>query len=240
MLTFLELTRWNLKNHNCKQMLLGISHDAGYAPFLDDVLNDDSTSRRVTLIEGPPLVHELMSNRLAVVNYHTIFRSEKLVNKITNSPPLNSHTPVASSASYAGVTSVATPPVTPAPAPFPPPPKIMPPTNVLTKTTPTKPVWNPGPRGLDPPAEFTPQNLDKIKNRANKKLCNNHYLRGSKGCNKGDDCKYEHKYKPTEGDLNVIRYLTRLNPCSNRQDCKFFPSISYFVCTSAAERFSTK
>lgn len=32
-----ELTRFHLKNQNCKQILLGISHDAGYAPFLDEV-----------------------------------------------------------------------------------------------------------------------------------------------------------------------------------------------------------
>lgn len=31
-----ECTRWHLRNHNCKQILLGISHDAGYAPFLDE------------------------------------------------------------------------------------------------------------------------------------------------------------------------------------------------------------
>jgi len=33
-----ELTRWHLRNNNCKQILLGISHDAGYAPFLDEVV----------------------------------------------------------------------------------------------------------------------------------------------------------------------------------------------------------
>lgn len=33
-----EVARWHLRNQNCKQILLGISHDAGYAPFLDEVV----------------------------------------------------------------------------------------------------------------------------------------------------------------------------------------------------------
>ena len=46
-----ELMRWHLRNHNCKQILLGISHDAGYAPFLDEVVKQDARSR-VAIIEG--------------------------------------------------------------------------------------------------------------------------------------------------------------------------------------------
>lgn len=53
--SLLELTRWHLRNHNCKKLLLGISHDAGYAPFLDEVVKHNDRSR-VTIIEGPPTV----------------------------------------------------------------------------------------------------------------------------------------------------------------------------------------
>ncbi|TVY75681.1 hypothetical protein LSUE1_G008671 [Lachnellula suecica] len=50
-----ECMRWYLRNrnHNCKQILLGISHDAGYAPFLDKVVTQDDRCR-ITIIEGTP------------------------------------------------------------------------------------------------------------------------------------------------------------------------------------------
>jgi hypothetical protein len=194
--------------------MLGISHDAGYAPFLDEIVHDQTISDRVGLIEGPPLVHELTLNNLHVFSYSTIFRVEKLQAKDSSSPSLQSNTPVVGPNSWAGITSIATPPITPAPA-------VHRPVSNTSSTT-RKGLWNPMPRGLDPPIEYNQATLDKVKNRPNKKLCNNHYLRGIKGCNKGDDCKYEHRYKCTEADLNVIRYLTRLNPCSNRQYCEFF------------------
>lgn len=199
--------RWHLRNHNCKQILLGISHDAGYAPFLDEVVTREDRCK-ITIIEGPPTVRELSATGLQILNFNNIFRAEKLVERLVSSP-----TPPST---WAGVTSI------------PPPPQAAPPVmlkNCVKKAatspaqTKEKLAWAPKPRGLDPPITVNATVLDKIKRRTtNNKLCNNHYLRGP--CAKGDECCFEHQYKATDEDLKAIAYLTRLNPCLNGQDCE--------------------
>jgi len=225
-----ESTRWNLRNHNCKQILLGVSHDAGYAPFLDDLLQDETLKRRITIIEGPPTVRELSATGLQILNFNdNIFRAEKLVDRLPNTSP-------APPSTWAGVTSIAAPPPTSSPI------------TVKNGTTPTRkpavPAWSPGPHGLDPPIVVNATILDKIKRRTtNNKLCNNHYLRGP--CAKGSDCCFEHDYKATEEDLKAIAYLTRLNPCLNGQECELeyciyghhCPSTKDGVCTAFGCRF---
>ncbi|KAL2075873.1 hypothetical protein VTL71DRAFT_816 [Oculimacula yallundae] len=237
-----ECMRWHLRNHNCKQILLGISHDAGYAPFLDEVVTKDDRSR-ITIIEGPPIVRELSATGLHILTLNDIFRSEKLIDRL----PIN-ETP----STWAGVTSIA--PVIPIPSPVSV--KNGTTTTISVKTpTPTpskaKPAWTPNPRGLDPLITVNAAVLDRIKRRTtNNKLCNNHYLRGP--CAKGDECCFEHQYKATDEDLKAIAYLTRLNPCLNGQDCELefciyghhCPSVSFPnggkepVCTAFGCRFA--
>jgi hypothetical protein len=199
--------RWHLRNHNCKQILLGISHDAGYAPFLDEVVTRDDRCR-ITIIEGPPTVRELNATGLQVINFNQIFRSEKLIDRLgdTSTP-----------ATWAGVTSILPSPVSGSPVLV----KLGVPKKPPTPAPP-KPTWVPEPRGLDPPIAVNAVVLDKIKRRTqNNKLCNNHYLRGP--CAKGIECCFEHDYKATDDDLKAIAYLTRLNPCLAGQDCEYVP-----------------
>lgn len=217
------------RNHNCKHILLGVSHDAGYAPFLDEVLKDEPTTRRVTIVEGPPIVPELYNTGVGVIKFNGIFRNEKLVDRLPNTSP-------APPSTWAGVTSFASPPSAPlALAP------------IKNGTTPARPkvAWNPGPRGLDEPITVSAATLDKIKRRTgNFKLCNNHYLRGP--CAKGEECCFEHNYNATEEDLKAIAYLTRLNPCLNGQDCELeyciyghhCPSTINGICAQFGCRFS--
>jgi hypothetical protein len=220
-----------LRNHNCKHILLGVSHDAGYAPFLDEVLRDESITRRVTILEGSPIVRELSATGVRVINFNEIFRCEKLVDRVPSSSP-------APPSTWAGVTStsLSTPP------PSVPLPLAVKNGNVSVRL---KVTWNPGPRGLDEPITVNAATLDKIKRRTStNKLCNNHYLRGP--CAKGDECCFEHNYKATEEDLKAIAYLTRLNPCLNGQDCELeyciyghhCPSTVNGVCAQFGCRFS--
>lgn len=77
-----ETTKWHLNNSNCKQVILGISHDAGYAPFLDELFQDPPVRVRVTVLEGIPTVRELSSTGVNILNLnHNLFRSEKLVGR---------------------------------------------------------------------------------------------------------------------------------------------------------------
>ncbi|PMD51482.1 uncharacterized protein K444DRAFT_543963 [Hyaloscypha bicolor E] len=204
-----ECMCWHLRNHNCKQILLGISHDAGYAPFLDEVVTQDD-HYRITIVEGPRTIRELTATGLQILNFNNIFRTEKLVDRLVPSP-----TPPST---WAGVTSITPPPPTASSVSV----KNGTITTINKKPTPTpasaKPAWVPGLRSLDPPITINATVLDKIKRRTFNKLCNNHYLRGP--CAKRDGCCFEHQYRATKEDLKAIAYLTRLNPCLNGQDCE--------------------
>lgn len=226
-----ESTKWNLRNLNCIQILLGISHDAGYAPFLDEILQDDQTRRKITVIEGFPAVKELVTTGVNVLRLSpSLFRTEKLLDRVpsfpqgaptapaaqakpsapTPPPGIPAPTPPANSVSYANAIQKASPP-----------PQITLPLQIKPATAPARPKpapWNPGPRGLDKPIVVNQAVLEAVKKRKdNQKLCNNHYLRGP--CAKGDSCCFEHNYKPNQEELNAIAYLARQNPCTNGQDC---------------------
>jgi hypothetical protein len=178
-------------------------------------------------------VRELYNTGVRVINLNDIFRCEKLVDRLPNNPR---PTPPST---WAGVTSIASPPATPI--------LIASTKNGTNGTIPTRPkvAWNPGPRGLDEPITVNAVTLENIRRRTStNKLCNNHYLRGP--CAKGVECGFEHNYKATEEDLKAIAYLTRLNPCTNGQDCEseyciyghHCPSTVNGVCPQFGCRFS--
>ncbi|CAK7222765.1 hypothetical protein SBRCBS47491_004972 [Sporothrix bragantina] len=74
-----EDARWHLNNVNCQMVLLGISHDSGYAPFLDELSNDRETRERLRILEGSPTVRELVTTGLEIVNFNdAVFRSDKM------------------------------------------------------------------------------------------------------------------------------------------------------------------
>lgn len=239
-----EAIRWHLRNHNCKQIVLGGSHDGGYGTFLDDVLRDDASRQRVTIMEGVPSPRSLLDTKLNILNLNDeLFCREKLIDPrhMADSLPRAMSGTLTASATVAGMSplpppytnSAATPLMNGAPpssyataikAASPPPqvtlpipPRQVKQSPVLRKEKPQP--WDPGARGLDPPLEVNQIALDSIKKRKDSnKLCNNHYLRGP--CAKGDMCCFEHKYRPTEAERTAIAFLSRLNPCTSGQDCE--------------------
>ncbi|KXH56812.1 hypothetical protein CSAL01_11000 [Colletotrichum salicis] len=275
-----EATRWHLRNYNCRQILLGISHDAGYAPFLDEILQDTDTRSRVSLIEGVATVRELKNTNVHILDpLPSLFRNQKLIDRSmdraaeraevayakssaataaaaptpfysapsrasTSSPVMVVASPTSppataattTSSSWAGVTAKASPPpviTTPLANKA-----INVPARKATDPKVSTPAWNPGKRGLDAPIPINSTAMDNIKKRMGKdKLCNNHYLRGP--CAKGDECCFEHKYKPNADEINAIAHLTRLNPCTSGQECDVdnciyghhCPSITGTTCT---------
>lgn len=234
-----------MQNQNCRQILLGISHDAGYAPFLDEILRDQTTRQRVSILEGVPTMKDL---RLTGVNIFTVnsglFRTEKLADRsdqLVDRPLVSS---MMASPKDTPATSVTPPQPTPplsthGASPFSsystmaqkvkpasPPPQITMPlapragsATSRPKQMSSQPKWNPGPRGLDKPIPINPTVLDAVKKRKeNNKLCNNHFLRGP--CAKIDTCPFVHNYRPSPDEIHAIAWLSRLNPCTTGQDCE--------------------
>lgn len=210
-----DTARFHLRNYNCKQILLGVSHDAGYAPFLDSALHDETARKRVAVLEGYPTVKEILATGVDLLSFDALFRSDKLMDRTaTNS---SSSTPRSGHAvlSYATITQKASPPpqIT-----LPLGPKVKNANTRVVAPKSTQSTWNPGPRGLDPVIPLNLAVLDQVKRRKDSdKLCNNHYLRGP--CTKGDDCCFEHHYKPNQDEIRAIQFLARLNPCTSGQEC---------------------
>lgn len=247
-----EAIRWNLRNFNCKQIVLGVSHDAGYASFLDEILRDEASRRRITILEGIPSTRDLASMNLNTLDLNAdLLRAEKLVDKTLRdpTPPSAMSSPVAvvagmsplppPSATPVSVAASVTPSYATAIKSASPPPQVTLPFQPKPIKTPVvrrekASVWNPGLRGLDPPLEVNQAALDNIKKRKdNNKLCNNHYLRGP--CAKGDSCCFEHKYRPNEAERTAIAFLARLNPCTNGQDCDVEDCIYGHHCPSTRD-----
>ncbi|KAH8906585.1 hypothetical protein BR93DRAFT_968175 [Coniochaeta sp. PMI_546] len=238
-----ETTAWHLKNYNCKHVILGVSHDASYAPFVNGLMQDDTTRQRITVLEGVPTVRELVATGVNVLNLNdALFRSEKLVDRSSARstpvmleplpPPVNSpraasgvaaprpaSTPAVAQPTYArAIKSASPPPQMTLPLPLQPK-AASAPRQASQTAKPQPPPWNPGLRGLDPPIKVSQTALDNIKKRKDSnKLCNNHYLRGP--CSKGDECCFEHKYRPSPEEIVAIAFLARLNPCTSGQDCE--------------------
>ncbi|KAI1213639.1 uncharacterized protein F4807DRAFT_469518 [Annulohypoxylon truncatum] len=233
----IDSARFHLRNYNCKQIVMGISHNAGYGPFLDGLINNDNTKQRITILEGTPTVQAILNIGVSVMNFHTIFRTEKLDPK---SPAPRPILPTSNGASYAAVAQTK--------GAAPPPQITLPMHSRRNSTIPAKsppPEWNPGPRGIDPPIVVSAAVLERLKKRkGEEKLCNNHFLRGP--CTKGDECVFEHDYKPTKEEKKVIALFARLNPCTSGQDCEVdnciyghhCPSIVNGVCTHPRCKFA--
>jgi hypothetical protein len=197
--------RFHLRNHNCKHLVLGIAFDAGYAPFLDEVLTAYDHSRAI-ILEGSPTVPDIASLGLNTTHFDDLFRNEKFPDQSKKA----STTPNPST--WAGVSSFV-PSSTPISSPT-----INLKNGPTKKPAPKQQSWSPGPRGLDPALHVDTKALTKIKQRTgSNKLCNNPYLRGP--CSKGDDCDFTHDYALTDTDFAALQWLARLVPCGSGQDC---------------------
>ncbi|KAI1652235.1 uncharacterized protein F4817DRAFT_8851 [Daldinia loculata] len=224
----LDSLRFHLKNFNCKKAVLGISHDAGYAPFLANMVTDD-TKERMALLEGTKTVVELVALGLQIFNVPRLFRHEKLTEKpqepSQQASPAPSPSPsqsklaklpkVSNAASWAAIARTV-------PSP---PPQIslpIPPRATATPTRASRPPpapWNPGPRGLDPPIRVDPVVIERLRKRKDcHRLCNNHFLRGP--CTRGKECNFTHDYNPTDEEKKAIAVFARSNRCTSGQECK--------------------
>ncbi|KKA30897.1 hypothetical protein TD95_004081 [Thielaviopsis punctulata] len=225
-----ELTRWHIKSPSCKHLLLGISHDAGYAPFLDEIFTKNQHSERISLIEGFPTHKDIARTGINIINMtKSVFRADKLVDRQTGL--VNDATPSTTFDDFVTVrpTSGASPPRAIKP---------LIPAKATSKKVST-PTWNPGPRGLDPPVSCTQASMDIVKKRAaDRKPCNVYYLRDV--CPRGfNDCPFDHRQKMSKDEKNAIAFLSRTNPCQNGQDCPNEDCIYGHNCPTVKDNYCT-
>ncbi|KAI6085100.1 hypothetical protein F4821DRAFT_241558 [Hypoxylon rubiginosum] len=224
--------RFHLRNFNCKLILMGVSHDGSYAPYLDHLIHDDTGKQRIAVLEGCPTVEDIVATGITITSFKTIFRSDKLR---VPSPQIETPTTTTTAQTMSPPPSVSYAAITQTKAS--PPPQITLPIPLKRANTPARtlkpftPAWNPGPRGLDPPIQVNPAALERLKKRkGSDKLCNNHFLRGP--CTKGDECDFEHNYNPTKEEKAVIALFARLSPCTKGQECDIDNCIYGHHCPS--------
>lgn len=232
----LGLTKWHLGNQNCKQVLLGISHDSGYAPFLDEILQDQATRDRVAVLEGTAIEYQLVETHVHVMKGTELdkglFRGDKLsterpidrISSFTSSYNRAPPSPESTSSNVATPAPSTLVPWSAAVKTISPPPQMTTPLGGKYGVKPAQAPppelngWNPGERGLDKPINFSRTVYQSMKGRGPKeRLCNNHYLRGP--CMKLDQCQFIHDEAPTKDELAVIAYMSRMNPCTAGQYC---------------------
>lgn len=91
--------------------MLAISHDSGYASFLDEILRDVESRQRVTILEGVPTHMDLLATNLNILNLNDeLFRPDKLVDRrLSEGMPMAITPP----ATVAGMSPLPPPPATP-------------------------------------------------------------------------------------------------------------------------------
>ncbi|KAL8884693.1 MAG: hypothetical protein Q9192_006787, partial [Flavoplaca navasiana] len=69
-----------IRNVHCKHIIFGGSADNGYARLLNSYTGDPSTSKKITMLEGPPFATELVSiaEKLKQCSFPNVFRDTKI------------------------------------------------------------------------------------------------------------------------------------------------------------------
>jgi hypothetical protein len=75
----LALLQLNFRNIHCRHIILGGSHDNGYARILED-LTQDPNATNITLLEGVPFERELaqLKSSFACLKFENLFRDTKI------------------------------------------------------------------------------------------------------------------------------------------------------------------
>ncbi|KAL8882974.1 MAG: hypothetical protein Q9198_000105 [Flavoplaca austrocitrina] len=197
-----------IRNVHCKHIIFGGSADNGYARLLNSYTGDPSTSKKITMLEGPPFATELVSiaEKLKQCSFPNVFRDTKIPPRrvsFSTTPP-RSKSPANTSYASTVATSEASVDTT---API----------LSLKAELQAEGVIPRNSKGqrVDLPIKVTQQAVQYIKSQ---KWCKNHHLLGY--CVYNDsECAYLHKPTLNEARLNALRVYARQMPCGNGLDC---------------------
>ncbi|KAL9627193.1 MAG: hypothetical protein Q9164_007679, partial [Protoblastenia rupestris] len=189
-----EVFKLYVGNAQCKHILFGGSADNGYTRLLGPYSGNESVTKRITLVEGPPFAGEMatLDEKFHSTSFPTVFRDTKIPTRrvsFSTTPP--------KSISPKPPSWAATVQSKPAQA------NNLP----ARQTTPTPPsVSVPIPRNskgqrVDPPIKASQTMVAIMKQ---KKLCNNWYLTAYCPYN---DCKHGHNEKLNEKQIAALRLV---------------------------------
>jgi hypothetical protein len=208
-----------LKNYNCNSIILGASHDNGYARVLHAVTCENNEAlRKIQLLEGPPFGRELEDMPFNTVQFTEVFSTEKFdafkpVQKTSSTGPPPGMTSPTLTHARAASTSVSGNP---------------PPPGSYAAAVVTVPTYSPPAsvgHGSPKPAKATvitesaamKEAIRKIK-QLHPKPCNNHYLKGD--ClYTNSECKFGHEYTLGPADLSAMKKLAATKQCNWGKDC---------------------
>ena len=215
--------RRDLLDVHCHQILFGGTTDNGYARLLAPLVGDDTTCRRVTLLEGPPFAQELacIKHSFHSIPFGKVFRTQKLVNLKRTvpqypSPPRTPPTECATNTTEES-SSLASDSASPAGS------------AVFSEPGTDRILHNKQGQRVDTPLVYSSKDFADLKSR---KLCNSFHLLGR--CtflgNYGN-CSHDHEARLNRKQVVVLRAISRQSPCRLGLECKDPNCIRGHRCT---------
>lgn len=215
---------------HCKHIIFCASTDNGYARLLEQYANTPEICDRISLVEGPPFESEMaqLKVRFQVVSIGTVFCSSKLqVAPKLPSPggSLANRSPIASPASaFIQPLNYATTAVSGSANGAQ---KILSMRSPETReSAPSTILRNRNGARIDPrrPTRISDTEMMHIKKQ---KYCNLFHLKGSCIYTK---CTHEHGGKLNAGQIEILRYVARMTPCSSGLGCTNVTCILGHAC----------
>ncbi|KAF8414722.1 hypothetical protein EV426DRAFT_579156 [Tirmania nivea] len=218
--------RFHLSNHSCKQVILGVSHDNGYARVLSSILADGENPTRITLLEGVPFGKEFNNLPFSRITWSNLFLSKKLESwvpySIVQQPAQRHHQQqqrqqTGKERAKSGGRDTTSQPfqihITPGPPHghnIPPPPPYENRPNFESKRGLSYPPSVPR-----PPAALLLRIQLGLKSTA---PCWNHYL--GQGCSTPNQCRRSHIRVFTADEMDALKYMAQGHRCLQGIKCK--------------------
>jgi hypothetical protein len=221
-----ELFKLNLYDCHCRHVLLGCSHDNGYARLLEETIADRDLTGRISLIEGVQFERELASIKgsYRVTKFDGLFRDTKIVVPTTqgwNSTPAMRPPPAATtnsiSTTVARASSSGSAPATWAATTAAAANADLTDLTISKPSTPAPPIVERNKYGerVDR-VDFRTIPKDELNRVKKLKLCNLFYLLGD--C-PNLNCYHTHEYKLGKNERVLLQAVARMTPCHFGTEC---------------------
>lgn len=208
--------KWHLNNYNCRAIILGASHDNGYARVLNAVACEHAGALgRIKLLQGPPFGREFEDLPYGRVEYTDVFSSEKFDTNRPQQKPLAPPPGLPPPATAISHERAASQPSNPPPGSYA--------AAVVTVPafTPPSSIGNASPKATKATPVISEASLKEAVRKVKQlhpKPCNNHYLKGD--CLYTHlDCKFGHEYQLSAADIHAMRKLAATKPCNWGREC---------------------